>query len=236
MLFIRDVQAFQGGHLKVADYIAHTQASGLFTPRLFMTPGSLHDHPFPADAITSRWHPADADALFIAGMDWAHLPAGIEDHVPVINLIQHPRHALPDDPRHAFLARRATRICVSEEVSDAIRRTGRANGPIHTIPAGVDVSAVPREQERSIPVLICGLKNPVLARATAQALQAHGVAATVLATALPRADYLRILARAHRHHPARCRGRLLPARAGSDGGRLRGDLPRCAGQPQLLPR
>lgn len=195
LLFIRDVHAFQGGHLKVADYIAHTTASSLFTPRLFMTPGSLHDHPFPAHTITPHWRPAQADALFIAGIDWAYLPMGIEDHVPVINLIQHPRHALPGDPRYPFLTRRATRICVSEEVSDVIRRAGCANGPIHTIPAGLDLAALPKGQDRSIPVLICGLKNPVLARAAAQTLLAHGVNPTVLTAALPRADYLRVLAR-----------------------------------------
>jgi hypothetical protein len=41
LLFFRDYRAFQGGHLKVADYIAHTRSSGLFTPQLFMTPESL---------------------------------------------------------------------------------------------------------------------------------------------------------------------------------------------------
>jgi hypothetical protein len=101
-------------------------------------------------------------------MDWAHVPMGVEDHVPVINLIQHPRHALPDDPRAAFLTRRATR-CVSEEVSQAIRQTGRANGPVHTIAAGVKGAPLSSVRERSIPVLICGLKNPALAQATAQA-------------------------------------------------------------------
>lgn len=196
LLFFRDYRAFQGGHLKVADYIAHTRSSGLFTPQLFMTPESLRVSPFPRDVLVRDWNPSRADALFIAGMDWAHLPMGVEDHVPVINLIQHPRHALPDDPRAAFLTRRATRICVSEEVSQAIRRTGRANGPVHTIPAGVDGLPLASLRERSIPVLICGLKNPILARATAQVLLDHGVSATVLTNALPRTDYLRVLSKA----------------------------------------
>jgi hypothetical protein len=128
LLFLRDYHAFQGGHLKVADYIAHTRTGGLWTPQLFMTPGSRSDHPFPRDAIVPRWNPAQADALFVAGMDWLHLPSGIEDHVPVINLIQHPRHAVPDDPRAVFLTRRATRIGVSEEVSEAIRRPDAPTG------------------------------------------------------------------------------------------------------------
>jgi hypothetical protein len=194
LLFLRDYHAFQGGHLKVADYIAHTRTGGLWTPQLFMTPGSRSDHPFPRDAIVPRWNPAQADALFVAGMDWLHLPSGIEDHVPVINLIQHPRHAVPDDPRAVFLTRRATRIGVSEEVSEAIRATGRANGPIHTIPAGVCLPPLPWVQERSIPVLICGLKNPALARSTALALLDRGASAMVLTHALPRADYLLVLA------------------------------------------
>lgn len=198
LLFFRDYRTFQGGHLKVADYIAHTRSSGLFTPQLFMTPASLRVSPFPRDILVRRWNPSRADALFVAGMDWPHLPIGVEDRVPVINLIQHPRHALPDDPRAAFLTRRATRICVSKEVSEAIRRTGRTNGPIHTIPAGVNGAPLSSSsvQERSIPVLICGLKNPALARGTAQALLDHGVNATVLTAPLPRTDYLRLLTQA----------------------------------------
>jgi glycosyltransferase involved in cell wall biosynthesis len=196
LLFFRDYRAFQGGHLKVADYIAHTRSSGLFTPQLFMTPESLHASPFPRDVIVRDWNPSRADALFVAGMDWAHVPMGVEDHVPVINLIQHPRHALPDDPRAAFLTRRATRICVSEEVSQAIRQTGRANGPVHTIAAGVKGAPLSSVRERSIPVLICGLKNPALAQATAQGLLDRGVNAAVLTSVLPRTDYLLVLGKA----------------------------------------
>jgi glycosyltransferase involved in cell wall biosynthesis len=48
-------------------------------------------------------------------------------------------------------------------------------------------------RERSIPVLICGLKNPALARSTALALLDRGASAAVLTHALPRADYLLVL-------------------------------------------
>ena len=197
LLFIRDYHAFQGGHLKVADYIAHVQASGLFAPRLFLAPGSRADHPFPSAVLTADWRPADADALFLAGLDWAHVPAGLEDHVPVINLIQHPRHAMPDDPRFAFLTRRATRICVSGEVSEAIRRTGCVNGPVRTIPAGLDLACFQADRPKTVAVLICGLKRPALAQATAQTLERHGISASVLTTPMPRPAYLAALAGAH---------------------------------------
>jgi hypothetical protein len=193
LLFLRAYHAFQGGHLKVADYMRHARDGGLFTPQLHLMPGSRADHPFPRDIITPHWRPEQADALFLAGMDWAHVPPGIEEQVPVINLIQHPRHAQPDDPRFAFLGRRATRLCVSEAIAQALRASGHANGPIHTIPAGLDLSAIPRA-DKSVDVLICGLKNPALAQATARML---GGRARLLTEAMPRPAYLAMVARTH---------------------------------------
>lgn len=196
LLFIRDYRAFQGGHLKVADYIAHTRASGLFTPRLFMTRDSRSDHPFPRDALTPDWRPDAADALFVAGMDWAYIPPRLEERRPVINLIQHPRHALTDDPRFGFLRRRALRICVSQQVADRVLATGRANGPVHVIPAGLDLNAMPAARGKTVDVLICGLKQPGLAQAVAGILRERGVTANVLTAPIPRGDYLAMLASA----------------------------------------
>jgi hypothetical protein len=196
LLFRRSYRAFQGGHLKVADYIAHAQASALFTPCLFMSADSRMDHPFPRETLTHRWQPEAADALFVAGMDWAHVPPGLEESVPVINLIQHPRHALPDDPRFPFLRRRATRICVSHAVAEAVREAACACGPVLTIPTGLDLGVIPNAGDKSVDVLICGLKNPPLAQAVAGLLRAAGHHADVLTGPIPRDAYLAALVRA----------------------------------------
>jgi hypothetical protein len=190
MLFLRDYQAFAGGHLKLADYIAHTRSSALFHPRLYMVEGSRPDHPFPTDVMVEAWRPERAGALFLAGLDWEHLPAGVEDRIPVVNLIQGLGHAQPDNPRYAFLARRATRICVSQQIAQALAETGRVNGPIFTIPAGLDLGAIPRSGAPASPVFIAGLKDPGLAQAIASVLAGHGVDAVTQTAPLPRAEYL----------------------------------------------
>ena len=71
---------------------------------------------------------------------------------------------------YRFFAYRAIRICVSQEVADAISATGRMNGPIITIPPGTDI--IPRTftafMIRSLPVMILGYKRPDLAFALSQ--------------------------------------------------------------------
>ncbi|NBC35301.1 glycosyltransferase [Novosphingobium sp. FSY-8] len=189
LLFHRDYRAFQGGHQKVADYIAHTQASAHFTPRLYLAPHSLSDHPFALECLTALWQPQRADALFVAGMDWDALPQGLEARVPVINLIQHVRHGRAGDPRHAFLSRRALRICVSDAVAQAIEDSGRVNGPVMTIPAGIDLRACAPAPKR-VAVVIAGVKAPDLAQSVAALLAREGVEADCLTRALPRDVYL----------------------------------------------
>jgi len=196
ILFYRDYRAFQGGHLKLADYIAHTAASGLFTPSLFLSRDSLPDHPFPRDSLTDAWQPEQADALFLAGMDWAQVPMGLESHIPTINLLQGLAHADPADPRYAFLSRPAIRLCVSAEVAQAVQATGRANGPIHTIPAGLDLSAIPQGVAKTQAIFIGGLKDPALAQSIAAILREQGVEPQVQIDPLPRRDYLAAMASA----------------------------------------
>jgi glycosyltransferase involved in cell wall biosynthesis len=196
MLFFRDYRSFQGGHLKLADYIAHTQASALFTPRLFLSANSLPDHPFPRDCLTNIWQPEQADALFLAGMDWAQVPLGLESRIPTINLLQGLVHADPANPRYAFLSRPAIRLCVSAEVAQAVQATGRANGPVHTISAGLDLSAIPQGLAKTARIFIGGMKDPALAEAIAAILRQQGVEPLVQISPLTRADSLALMASA----------------------------------------
>jgi glycosyltransferase involved in cell wall biosynthesis len=140
------------------------------------------------------------DALFLAGLDWEQFAPQIAALAgrPIINLIQNVRHADPDDPRHLSLSRRAVRICISEEVAEAVRNTGRAEGPLVTIPIGLDWSLLPPAlppEERPAEVGIFALKQPDLGRQVAERLAAHPGGVRLYTRNLPRPEYLRELSR-----------------------------------------
>lgn len=202
MFFWRHFTGLSGGHLKVRHYFEHVRVSGRYDPSVFFAPGSVLDGENPWSADRSRvllhWEPTLADALFLGGLDWEAVPDDLD--VPVLNLIQNVRHAFPDDPRYPFLRRRAFRVCVSEDVADAIRATRAVNGPIVTIPLGIDVptpvSGVNNLMEdaspsdRRVDVLVAGAKNPEVARAVGSTLEQRGLQVDVLTAALPRAMFL----------------------------------------------
>lgn len=199
VLFHRDFRGFAGGHLKVWHYFNHVAASPRHRPLIHFTPQSLFDGTNPwcqaGPVAAAPWTPAAADILFLAGLDWAAVPPTVDR--PVVNLVQGFGHAVPGDPRHGFLARRAVRICVSAEVADALHATGRVNGPILTIPNAVDHESFPEPAgPRDIPVLVAGAKQPDLARAVAAELERRGIAVHLLTAGLGRAEFLTLLGRA----------------------------------------
>lgn len=196
VLFTRRVKAFNGGHLKVFDYMGHVAASRHATPLLYLTPDS--DAALAATMIPPGVQrvgaPVPAGCHFVAGMDWRLLDdAGIDLAArPVINLVQSVRHASPQDPRHSFLSRPALRLCVSAQIGDALRASGAVNGLIEVIPNALDLTALAAHR-RAAPashVFIAGLKNPALARMIAAALTATGVPADMSLQRIPRADFL----------------------------------------------
>ncbi len=130
-------------------------------------------------------------------MDWRALPASQRKSFskPIINLIQHPRHAEAGSELRSFLSHRAIRICVSEEVASAISETNEVNGPVHVIPNGVDSACFPERPksmlERTTDLLICGLKAPELARDCYSHLSGkHGVVRWMIDWA-PREEFLK---------------------------------------------
>jgi hypothetical protein len=170
--FNRNYHRFTGGHLKVWDYFDHINAAKGYRSVIFFTPQSLwaeHNPWFHSrDRVLLEWHPGQADIVFLAGLDWLSIGEAARDHFPrpVINLVQHVRHSDPQNPRFAFLGHRAIRICVSPEITSALCATGRVNGPIFTIPIGLDYSLFPEPVPRSVrpyDLLIAGLKAPDLA-------------------------------------------------------------------------
>jgi len=168
MLFVRDFAGFTGGHLRVANYIRHTAASGFVRPVFYQTPpsrtvpGNIFNDNHCSTIDTLRPFPA----YFIAGTDWRILNrAGIDPGgAPVINLIQDFRHADPRHPLFTSLKRPALRICVSAALADAVR--DHTNGEVHVIENGLEATPVPDPQplHGAARILVAGLKNPKVAR------------------------------------------------------------------------
>ncbi len=202
MLFHRDYHGYTGGHGKVRDYMNHVQAHPDWSVDMFLSPASDRSagNPFlDAPGLTERWQPENADALLLGGMDWAALPAwAVPTAQPVINLVQHVRHAEPSLPLRSFLSRRAVRVCVSTAVAAAIAATGEVNGPIRVIPAALDNAMLASVGQRTLAagVFIDAIKQPSLGVEIARELARSGVPAHLHVNWVPRVDYLGAMAAA----------------------------------------
>jgi hypothetical protein len=203
--FTREYQAFTGGHQKVWDYYTHVQTSETHRSRVHFGPKNRWGGGNPWDHLQEEPNaplaPEAGDLLFLAGKDWVVLTQEQRRRppVPVINLIQHLRHADPDDPRSRFLEFPATRICVSEEVEQALRATGRVNGPLLTIPNALDWSGLPEAppwSERPVDVCIAAVKRPAIGRRLAAELGPAWRVEVLQGEKLPREVFLRHLAQA----------------------------------------
>jgi glycosyltransferase involved in cell wall biosynthesis len=216
VLFHRHFDVFTGGHLKLYDYTCHVDESGFAESNIYMDPRSRANHLWKGHpGLMDDFQPERADVIFLAGRDWMALDRfpGIEERLPVVNLIQHVRHANPDQELYTFLARRATRICVSHEVAEAILSTGRCNGPVHVIENGIDLAPFLRTQDRTVDVLIVGLKQPSLACALAERLAGLSLEVQCLVEREPRDTFLQRMnqARIVVTLPNRTEGFYLPA-------------------------
>ncbi len=199
VLFYRKIRKFHGGHLKVWDYFSHVLASPEFTPRIEFSPRTNWDHTNPwwnaRDYIVDSGRSVHPDVFFVAGRDWLmmdqHPDAGADD-IPVVNLVQHVRHADPNSNRFEFLSRKAIRICVSEEVAQALRETGLTEGPLIVIPIGLDLEILPASDaaKHDIDVLIAALKQPDLGEELGRRLKKPGRRVEVLSNLLPRSEFL----------------------------------------------
>lgn len=222
VLFYRDFRQFSGGHLKVWHYFNHVLSSAAHQPWVRFTPSSSWDETNPWRACRERvvegGSTRDADVHFLAGLDWRSLGPRERRRPrrPVVNLVQHVRHAEPGDPRYEFLSHRALRICVSKQVQDAIMATGRVNGPVVTIPNAVDVAPAPPGSQRAardIDVLVVANKQPELGRAVRSSLPG---AVHLVDRLVPRTELLALLGRARVSVflPNQTEGFYLPALEG----------------------
>lgn len=197
LLFRRDFRAYQGGHGKVWDYYRHTAAHPGWEPNIHFTSESVYaGNPWresEAAGIVPDWCPGRYDALLLAGMDWTAWRVDREG-TPVLNLIQHVRHADPDADVNAFLARRAIRLCVSASVANALLARG-VRGPVITIDAALDIPRNPPTRDALREGVVIGaIKQPALGAELAAALRELGKHVTLLDAPLPRAEYLAALA------------------------------------------
>ncbi len=208
ILFYRDLRNFSGGHLKVYHYFQHLLQSERYTPRIAFGPDTVWDEFNPWSGQREQvvdWDPERTDLVFLAGKDWEYaLAHGLEaSGRPVVNLVQHLRHADPEQPLRRYLGRRALRICVSAEVAEAIGGTGEVNGPVITIPNGIEVaplpddfaSATPPGSAGREPVLILATKQTDFARAVDDGLRREGVTTRLHDRFIPRKEFLARLGR-----------------------------------------
>ena len=223
VLFHRKYRRFTGGHLKVWNYFNHVLTAPGFDARVHFDFNSSWDSSNPwvqtPDRIVESLDGLNPDALFVAGRDWQRLDQlGIlERGIPVLNLIQHVRHGADWSIQSNFLDRKAIRLCVSQEVADAVEQAG-SNGPIVVIPNGIDVPIVAPDDPRARPIdlLIAGLKQPAMATRAAGHLARTGRSIEVLTDAVPRSEFLDAMRRARitLFLPNETEGFYLPALEG----------------------
>lgn len=203
VLFHRKYRRFHGGHLKVWHYFNHVLAAPGFDARVHFDVNSAWDDSNPwtesPDRVIGAVNGLNPDVLFLAGRDWQRLDeCGLLDRgIPILNFIQHLRHAADWSVQSDYLNRKAIRLCVSQEVADAVQAAG-STGPTVVIPNGVDVPIVDSDDPGARPVdlLIAGLKQPGLAGRAAQRLAAPGRSIEVLTEHVSRDDFLDSMRRA----------------------------------------
>ena len=223
VLFHRKYRRFHGGHLKVWHYFNHVLAAPGFDARVHFDISSAWDESNPwietPDRVIDSVDGLNPDVLFVAGRDWQRLDEyGLLDRgIPILNFIQHVRHAADWSVQSDYLERKAIRLCVSQEVADAVEAAGSC-GPTVVIPNGVDVPIVDAELPdlRPVDLLIAGLKQPGLAARAAERLAEPGRSIKVLTEHVSRDEFLDLMrgARVTLFLPNEEEGFYLPALEG----------------------
>lgn len=201
VLFFRKYRRFHGGHLKVWHYFNHTRETDGFDARILFDPDSHWDSGNPwsevSELVVDSPDDVQASAYFVAGRDWQRMEAMglLETDLPIINFIQHTRHADEWSIQSRYLSRKAIRICVSEEVAAAVEGAG-SRGRTIVIPNSIDVPIREATDDRSLDLLIAGLKQPEMAHQAATALRKKSRTIEVLDDHVTREQFLAKIASA----------------------------------------
>jgi glycosyltransferase involved in cell wall biosynthesis len=207
VLFFRDFKRFTGGDLKVWDYFNHVQSAPGYSARVKFTEESDWSDSNPwlraKEYVVPQGEELAADVLFLSGVDWRQIEYSkrVESPIPIINLVQHVKHACENDQleRFRFLPHKAIRICVAPEVTRALERTGRVRGPLFTIPDAIDFGEVASHaspSEREIDLLIVANKQPERGAAMRARLERPGIRVELVDTRIARAKLLDLIGRA----------------------------------------
>ncbi len=222
VVFHRNFQRFRGGHLKVFHYFEHVRSSPSHDALIRFTADSVWDATNPwsqlRESVIGPQEGASADVLFLAGMDWRSL----EPHeraaspLPIVNLIQDFRPARAQAPLHEFLVHPAIRICVSAEIQEGLESLRSVQGPIFTVPIGLDLEQLPAPlpaHERDIDCVLLAVKEPKLGGEVADRLRSAGYRVLLVDRTIPRHELLLAMARARItvHLPASIEGAYMPA-------------------------
>ncbi|MDQ3693513.1 MAG: glycosyltransferase [Chloroflexota bacterium] len=230
VFFQCNLRNFRGAHLKLWDYFGHVLATPGFTPRITFTARSRWDEMNPwlnaREYVVDDWRSLHVDVFFVGGRQWelAEQHPDWGDDSPVINFVQHVHHADVDNDRYQYLTRRAIRVCVAQEVSEALRQTGLVRGPLLDIPNGIDIGDFPPKDDDGpeVDVLIAALKRPDIGLRLRDRLEQPGRRIHLLTERLHRSEYLRQLqaARVTVFLPNDTEGFYLPALEGLAAGTL----------------
>ena len=176
--FYRQYYGYTGGHQKVRDYLSHTLSLG-YKPSLYLENKAITNKGLFSTIngvnYQNNYQPGACDIVFLAGMDWQAFLASNATHKPVVNLIQHVRHADRNEALFDFLSRPAIRICVSDAVKEAIQPY--ANGPCYTVKMGHTLPT--RSNNKTIDLYILANKQPELGQTVYKWAQSLGIKALI---------------------------------------------------------
>lgn len=210
--FYRNYARFTGGHLKHSHYFDHVRRMSGFAPRITFNSEPSNESlarerallwPAGESLMAKRWEPATRDVFFLTRGNWRYLyQSGLDTLAnPRVNLIQGIRNWNEEPEHYHHVTKRAIRICVSQEAANAISATGRANGPVLTIPNGTDL--VPFNSiedgspagfdERRQPVTIVGYKCPDLAQGLSERMDDARIEHRLVPEFLDRSAFLALL-------------------------------------------
>ena len=224
ILFANQSSQPSGGTLKLRHYFEHALSLFPRKTNIYMpeetrwTPCNLFTPH--RDRVIHNIDWETVSVMFISGWGWdKFIPVKFHAIPPfqVIYLVQSFNKFRRLDPRFPGFANPAIRICVSEPLSTKLKTLGIANGPIHTIPAGIDQDEIQTtgtiSGSRDTDVLIIGLKNPQIGKLIAEEIRTLGIRVRLLTELLPREDFLRQIAHARIVIclPAAIEGFYLPA-------------------------
>lgn len=195
-----------GGAIKMRDYYNHTQHSDAFTPNIYIPENNIwgeanpwEDLKYSTEGVSAA---REAQALFISGFGWDRfIPREYYSNSPkpIIYLVQGLFKLNPEHTIYSHFSKRAIRICVSPEIERRLKSLKIANGPIFSIPGGIDnerFSHLPDNSTigKDIDVLILGLKNHELAYKLYDEIPGQ-LKKSLLIHQIPQTEYLSLIQR-----------------------------------------